>query len=160
MRKHRTFGNRVLTAWVRWMTRRGDLTDGQSGMRAFSPAAAADAEVIHDYNYAQVLTLDLLAKGYAYAEVPIDYAYREHGRSFVRLGRYLRRVVPAVHRELNGTVDVGVTDLVAVADEVAVTDHRATRAGVSTCGVSPRRRAPGTTPASAARPARPSRLPG
>ncbi|WP_283138402.1 lysylphosphatidylglycerol synthase domain-containing protein [Rhizohabitans arisaemae] len=101
MLPHRRFGNRVLTRWVRWLTRRRDLTDGQSGYRAFSPAAARDAEVIHDYNYAQVLTLDLLAKGYVYREVPIRYAFRESGESFVKLGRYLRKVVPAVHRELN-----------------------------------------------------------
>ena len=100
MLPHRRAGNLVLTRWVRWMTRRPDLSDGQSGFRAFSPAAAADGEVAHDYNYAQVLTLDLLGKGYAYAEVPIRYAFRESGTSFVRLGRYLRRVLPAVHREL------------------------------------------------------------
>ena len=63
--------------------------------------AAADAEIIHDYNYAQVLTLDLLAKGYRYAEVPISYRFRTTGRSFIRLPRYLREVVPAVHRQLN-----------------------------------------------------------
>ena len=101
MLAHRRAGNRVLTWWVRWLSRRPDLTDGQSGFRAFSAAAAADGEVVHDYNYAQVLTLDLLAKGYRYAEVPITYAFRESGTSFVRLGRYVRRVVPAVHRELN-----------------------------------------------------------
>ncbi|HET7329053.1 MAG TPA: glycosyltransferase [Nocardioidaceae bacterium] len=101
MRPHRRFGNQVLTRWVRWMTRRRDLTDGQSGYRAFSPAAAAAAEIVHDYNYAQVLTLDLLGKGFVYAEVPITYAFRESGTSFVRLGRYLRKVVPAVYRELN-----------------------------------------------------------
>jgi uncharacterized membrane protein YbhN (UPF0104 family) len=103
MHPHRTVGNRVLTGWVRWTARRRDLTDGQSGYRAFSPAAAAAAEVVHDYNYAQVLTLDLLGKGYAYAEVPITYAFRTTGRSFVRLGTYLGRVLPAVHRELNAT---------------------------------------------------------
>ncbi|MGZ4748168.1 MAG: lysylphosphatidylglycerol synthase domain-containing protein [Oryzihumus sp.] len=101
MLPHRRFGNQVLTRWVRWMTRRPELTDGQSGYRAFSPRAAATAEVVHDYNYAQVLTLDLLGKGFTYAEVPIDYAFRRAGDSFVRLGRYLRRVLPAVHRELN-----------------------------------------------------------
>ena len=101
MRPHRRIGNKVLTAWVRWMTRRRDVTDGQSGYCAFSPAAAAAAEVVHDYNYAQVLTLDLLGKGYAYAEVPIRYRFRSTGRSFVRLGRYLRRVLPAVHAQLN-----------------------------------------------------------
>ena len=101
MKAHRSLGNRTLTAWVRWTTRRRDLTDGQSGYRAFSPGAAAAAEIVHDYNYAQVLTLDLLAKGYTYAEVPITYAFRTTGTSFVKLGTYLRRVVPAVHRELN-----------------------------------------------------------
>nr|MBA2532729.1 glycosyltransferase family 2 protein [Nocardioidaceae bacterium] len=112
MRPHRRAGNVALTAWVRWMTRRGDLTDGQSGYRAFSPAAAAAAEVVHDYNYAQVLTLDLLAKGFCYTEVPISYSFRTSGTSFVRLHRYLRRVLPAVHAELNDRqvsvlVDVG-----------------------------------------------------
>ncbi|MDP9399282.1 MAG: lysylphosphatidylglycerol synthase domain-containing protein [Actinomycetota bacterium] len=101
MLPHRRLGNVVLTRWMRWLTRRRDLTDGQSGYRAFSLGAAAHAEIVHDYNYAQVLTLDLLGKGYAYAEVPIRYAFREKGRSFVTLGRYLRKVVPAVHRELN-----------------------------------------------------------
>ncbi|MGH3344145.1 MAG: lysylphosphatidylglycerol synthase domain-containing protein, partial [Carbonactinosporaceae bacterium] len=101
MLPHRRLGNRVLTRWMRWLARRRDITDGQSGYRAFSPGAAAHAEVVHDYNYAQVLTLNLLAKGYAYAEVPIGYAFRESGTSFVTLGRYLRRVIPAVHRELN-----------------------------------------------------------
>lgn len=105
MRAHRRFGNRVLTLWVRWMARRSDLTDGQSGYRAFSPAAAAAAEVIHDYNYAQVLTLDLLGKGFRYCEVPISYSFRTSGQSFIRLGRYLRRVVPAVHRELNAPAE-------------------------------------------------------
>ncbi|WP_084959992.1 lysylphosphatidylglycerol synthase domain-containing protein [Thermoactinospora rubra] len=101
MLPHRRLGNRVLTAWVRWLTRRRDVTDGQSGYRAFSPAAVRAAEVIHDYNYAQVLTLDLLAKGFVYREVPIRYSFRQTGESFVKLGRYLRKVVPAVHRELN-----------------------------------------------------------
>ncbi|MGH3367456.1 MAG: lysylphosphatidylglycerol synthase domain-containing protein [Nocardioidaceae bacterium] len=101
MLPHRRLGNQVLTQWMRWMTRRADLTDGQSGYRAFSARAAAEAEVVHDYNYAQVLTLDLLAKGFAYTEVPVSYAFRETGTSFVRLGSYLRKVVPAVYRQLN-----------------------------------------------------------
>jgi hypothetical protein len=103
MRPHRRLGNLVLTRLLR-IVARTPLTDGQSGYRALSHEAARDAEIVHDYNYAQVLTLDLLGKGYRYAEVPIGYAFREHGRSFVRLGGYLRRVVPAVHRELNGAV--------------------------------------------------------
>jgi glycosyltransferase involved in cell wall biosynthesis len=99
MLPHRRLGNRTLTAILRRLART-PITDGQSGYRAFSPAAAADAEVIHDFNYAQVLTLDLLAKGYRYREVPITYRFRSEGDSFVRLVPYLRHVVPAVWREL------------------------------------------------------------
>jgi glycosyltransferase involved in cell wall biosynthesis len=99
MLPHRRFGNRVLTAALAIVARRR-ITDGQSGYRALSPAAASSARIAHDYNYAQVLTLDLLRRGYRYAEVPISYSFREHGRSFVRLDRYLRRVVPAMVKEL------------------------------------------------------------
>ncbi|MBV6508557.1 MAG: hypothetical protein JJLCMIEE_01621 [Acidimicrobiales bacterium] len=101
MRLHRRIGNRLLTKLLAFWSRH-PLTDGQSGYRALSLAAAADAEIIHDYNYAQVLTLDLLAKGFVYEEVPISYHFRRQGHSFIRLGRYLRAVLPAVHREING----------------------------------------------------------
>lgn len=100
MRPHRRAGNLALTRLLSLAARRR-VTDGQSGYRALSPAAAAAAEIVHDFNYAQVLTLDLLGKGFAYEEVPITYRFRRHGRSFVRPGGYLRRVVPAVYRELN-----------------------------------------------------------
>lgn len=102
MLPHRSLGNRVLTVAVSVICRRR-ITDGQSGYRALSADATAAAEIIHDFNYAQVLTLDLLAKGYRYHEVPITYAFRTHGRSFIRLGRYLRNVVPAVYAEINTT---------------------------------------------------------
>jgi glycosyltransferase involved in cell wall biosynthesis len=97
MRPHRRLGNRVLTIALRVIARE-PITDGQSGYRALSARAAAEARIAHDYNYAQVLTLDLLGRGYRYAEVPITYSFREGGRSFVRLGRYLRAVAPAVWR--------------------------------------------------------------
>ena len=100
MLPHRRVGNLVLTWLLSWVARRR-ISDGQSGYRAFSPRAAASAEVIHDFNYAQILTLDLLAKGMRYVEVPITYSFRTTGQSFVRLGRYLRAVVPAVYREVN-----------------------------------------------------------
>jgi glycosyltransferase involved in cell wall biosynthesis len=99
MRPERWLGNRVLTVLLAAVARRR-ISDGQSGYRALSPAAAVAAEIIHDYNYAQVLTLDLLAKGFRYAEVAISYRFRTEGRSFVRLAPYLRRVVPAVWREV------------------------------------------------------------
>lgn len=99
MAPHRRFGNRVLTTALARLARR-PVTDGQSGYRALSGRAAAAAEVIHDYNYAQVLTLDLVRKGFRYAEVPITYSFRTQGDSFIRLGPYLRAVVPAVYQEL------------------------------------------------------------
>jgi hypothetical protein len=99
MRPHRRVGNVVLTRWVRWMVRR-DVTDGQSGYRALSLAAASSAEIAHDYNYAQVLTVELVAMGFGYREVPITYAFRDSGRSFVRLLPYLRAVVPTTIRLL------------------------------------------------------------
>lgn len=102
MRPHRRVGNIVLTRALAYIART-DITDGQSGYRAFSPAAARSAEVVHDYNYAQVITLDLLPKGFRYVEVPITYHFRTTGRSFIRLGRYLRKVGPAVYREVNGS---------------------------------------------------------
>jgi hypothetical protein len=100
MRPDRRAGNVVLTRVLSFIART-PITDGQSGYRALSAAAARDAEIVHDFNYAQVLTLDLLAKGYRYAEVPISYRRRATGRSFVRLAAYLRAVAPAVHREIN-----------------------------------------------------------
>ncbi|MGI9595713.1 MAG: lysylphosphatidylglycerol synthase domain-containing protein [Acidimicrobiales bacterium] len=100
MRPNRRLGNLVLSALLSIIARRR-ISDGQTGYRAFSPRAAADAEVIHDFNSAQVLTLDLLAKGHRYREVPISYHYRTEGESFIRLGRYVRNVIPAVYRELN-----------------------------------------------------------
>tara|TARA_Y100000768_G_scaffold65624_1_gene45541 strand:+ start:576 stop:2198 length:1623 start_codon:yes stop_codon:yes gene_type:complete len=100
MRPHRRFGNLVLTRILSIIARRR-ITDGQTGYRAFSPRAAKAAEVIHDFNYAQIITLDLLAKGYIYLEVPISYHFRTTGESFVKLFPYLRKVVPAVYKELN-----------------------------------------------------------
>jgi len=110
MQARRRLGNRLLTAGLAAVTR-APITDGQSGYRALAARAAAAAEIIHDFNYAQVLTLDLLAKGFRYGEVPITYRFRTTGRSFVRLRPYLRHVVPAVARQVHrsgGTVPAAV----------------------------------------------------
>ena len=75
------------------------ITDGQTGFRAFSRRALECAEIIHDYNYAQVLTLDLLKKGMRMKEVPISYRFRTRGRSFIGI-KYLWRVPVAMLREM------------------------------------------------------------
>jgi len=95
MRPHRRVGNRVLTLVTSAFAGRR-LSDAQSGFRALGSTALRSAQVAHDYNYAQVLTLDLLRQGFRYREVPITYRRRAHGRSFVRLGTYLCRVLPAM----------------------------------------------------------------
>ena len=97
MLPHRWVGNRVLTIGVRVLVRRWgvrDLTDAQSGYRALSWRAAAAAEIVHDFNYAQVLTLDLLAKGFRYAEVP-DQLRVPPARAVVRPPRSLPAPGPA-----------------------------------------------------------------
>ena len=99
MQRPRRAGNRVFTLLQRLLTGRR-LQDGQTGFRAFGPRALAAAEIIHDYNYAQVLTLDLLRKRLRLAEVPIRYRVRRTGRSFVRYHEYALRVLPAMAREL------------------------------------------------------------
>jgi glycosyltransferase involved in cell wall biosynthesis len=98
MSLHRRLGNYAFTALLVLLTRRR-VTDGQTGMRAFSHEAARRAEIIHDYNYAQVLTLDLLSKGMRMEEVPIRYRVREYGESFIRWS-YPAKVLPAIWREL------------------------------------------------------------
>ncbi len=98
MKAYRWLGNHFFTALLVLLTRR-PITDGQTGMRAFSREAAANAEIVHDYNYAQVLTLDLVQKGYRLLEVPIRYRLREHGASFISW-RYPAKVLPAIWREL------------------------------------------------------------
>ncbi|MDP9426827.1 MAG: glycosyltransferase family 2 protein [Actinomycetota bacterium] len=98
MKVYRWLGNHFFTALLVLLTRR-PITDGQTGMRAFSREAAANAEIVHDYNYAQVLTLDLVQKGYRLLEVPIRYRLREHGASFISW-RYPAKVLLAIWREL------------------------------------------------------------
>ena len=58
----RLLGNLAFTALLCLASGRV-ISDGQTGLRAFSRRALECAEIIHDYNYAQVLTLDLLRKG-------------------------------------------------------------------------------------------------
>lgn len=98
MRFHRRLGNRAFTGLLSLLAGQR-ISDGQTGMRAFSREAADIAEIVHDYNYAQVLTLDLLRKGMRMEEVKISYRVREHGESFVGWS-YPVKVLPAIWREL------------------------------------------------------------
>ena len=95
---HRLVANIVFTALLCVAAGRR-ITDGQTGFRAFSRRALECAEIIHDYNYAQVLTLDLLKKGMRLHEVPIAYRHRTKGKSFIS-PRYLWRVPLAMVRQM------------------------------------------------------------
>ena len=95
---HRRIANFVFTVLLCIAAGRR-ISDGQTGFRAFSRRALECAEIIHDYNYAQVLTLDLLKKGMRMREVPISYSYRTKGESFISM-KYLWRVPAAMVRQL------------------------------------------------------------
>ena len=97
-RTFRRIGNVAFTAALNLAAGRR-ITDGQTGFRAFSRRALECAEIIHDYNYAQVLTLDLLKKGMRMREVPVSYRRRTKGSSFIGL-KYLWRVPTGMLREM------------------------------------------------------------
>ena len=97
-RVFRRIGNMAFTAALNLAAGRR-ITDGQTGFRAFSRRALECAEIIHDYNYAQVLTLDLLKKGMRMREVPVAYQRRTKGSSFIG-PKYLWRVPTGMLREM------------------------------------------------------------
>ncbi len=98
MTTSRRFANRGFSVLLSVLCGRW-ISDGQTGFRAFSRRALDVAEIVHDYNYAQVLTLDLLHKGMRMTEVPVRYQRRRHGHSFISM-RYLWRVPAGIAREM------------------------------------------------------------
>jgi len=106
MKLHRRFGNYFFTALQILLLRRW-IYDGQSGFRVFSRPVLNDLEIIHDYNYAQVMTLNIVRKGYRMMEVPISYQVRTTGRSFIKFGAYLKHVIPAIYKEMSRPVATG-----------------------------------------------------
>jgi glycosyltransferase involved in cell wall biosynthesis len=103
MKLHRRLGNYVFTM-IQAILLRKWLYDGQSGMRAFSRQAMEHAEIIHDYNYAQVVTLNLVRKGFRVKEIPITYQVRTKGESFIKFRAYMSSVIPAVIKEMRRPV--------------------------------------------------------
>ncbi|WP_394137565.1 glycosyltransferase family 2 protein [Cytobacillus oceanisediminis] len=103
MKLHRRLGNYCFTL-VQSILLRKWIVDGQSGMRAFSRQALQHAEIIHDYNYAQVLSLNLIRKGFRVKEVPIQYRVRSTGESFITFKGYLSSVIPAIWKEIRRPV--------------------------------------------------------
>ncbi|MEW9672375.1 glycosyltransferase family 2 protein [Ammoniphilus sp. 3BR4] len=103
MKLHRRLGNYFFT-FLQSILLRKWIYDGQSGMRAFSRQAMEHAEIVHDYNYAQVLTLNLIRKGFRVKEIPIRYQVRTKGESFIKFRAYLTSVLPAIYKEIRRPV--------------------------------------------------------
>jgi glycosyltransferase involved in cell wall biosynthesis len=103
MKLHRRLGNYLFTL-IQSILLRKWIYDGQSGMRAFSRQAMEHAEIIHDYNYSQVLTLNLVRKGFRVKEVPIHYKVRTTGKSFIKFKAYMTSVLPAIWKEMKRPV--------------------------------------------------------
>ncbi|MFK7694613.1 glycosyltransferase family 2 protein [Paenibacillus sp. HJGM_3] len=103
MKLHRRLGNYVFTLLQMLLLRRW-IYDGQSGMRGFSREAMEHARIIHDYNYAQVLTLNLIRQGFRLEEIPISYQVRTRGQSFIKFKQYVTSVLPAMYREMRSPV--------------------------------------------------------
>ena len=103
MKLHRRIGNYCFT-FLQSILLKKWIYDGQSGMRAFSREVMEHAEIIHDYNYAQVLTLNIVRKGFRIKEVPIHYQVRTKGESFIKFKAYVTSVLPAIVREMSRPV--------------------------------------------------------
>ncbi|WP_270179509.1 glycosyltransferase family 2 protein [Alkalihalobacillus sp. CinArs1] len=103
MQLHRRLGNYFFT-FLQSILLRKWIYDGQSGMRAFSRQAMEEAEIIHDYNYAQVLTLNLVRKGFRVTEIPITYQVRSTGQSYIKFKAYMTSVLPAIVKEMSRPV--------------------------------------------------------
>lgn len=104
MKIHRRVGNYCFTLLQSLLLKKW-IHDGQSGMRAFTRQALKHAEIIHNYNYAQVLTLNLVRKGFRVQEVPIWYQVRSTGESFITFRGYLTNVLPAILKEMARPVE-------------------------------------------------------
>ena len=103
MKVHRRLGNYFFTC-IQMILLRHRIYDGQSGFRVFSRPVLRDLEIIHDYNYAQVMTLNIMRKGYRMMEVPIEYQVRTTGKSFIKFWAYMTKVFPAIYKEMSRPV--------------------------------------------------------
>ena len=94
----RLIGNLVFTG-LSCLASGRRISDGQTAFLAISRRALECAEITHDYNYAQVLTLDRLKKRMRKREVLGSYRIRTKGKPFISV-RYLWRMPVGILREM------------------------------------------------------------
>ena len=94
----RRTGNAFFTFLVRKLTGL-HITDGQTGLMAFSSRYLRSFNLISDYNETQQLILDSWSKHMRIMEVPVVFHQRTAGRSFISL-RYPFKVLPTILRLL------------------------------------------------------------
>jgi glycosyltransferase involved in cell wall biosynthesis len=75
------------------------VTDGQTGLMAFSKRYLSDFEIISDYNETQQLIIDSWSRHMRIVEVPVVFHERKTGRSFISL-KYPLKVLPTLLRLL------------------------------------------------------------
>lgn len=94
----RRIGNAFFTFLVSKLTGL-HITDGQTGLMAFSSRYLRSFNLISDYNETQQLILDSWSKHMRIMEVPVVFHQRTAGRSFISL-RYPFKVLPTILRLL------------------------------------------------------------
>lgn len=76
------FGNQIFIKVVNWLTHH-KFTDTQCGLRAYSREAALKLNLFGSFTYTQEVLLDLLSKGLAIKEIPVEVRYYSDRRSRV-----------------------------------------------------------------------------
>jgi glycosyltransferase involved in cell wall biosynthesis len=96
MPTHRAFGNRFFS-WLTSKLTGLKITDGQTGLMAFSKRYISNFEMIADYNETQQLIIDSWARHMRVIEVSVLFHKRKTGKSFISW-RYPLKVLPTIIR--------------------------------------------------------------
>lgn len=93
---HRKLGNPFFSFLVSKLTGM-KITDGQTGLMAFSWRYLKNFDIISDYNETQQLIIDAWSKHMRVIEVPVVFHPRKTGKSFISF-RYPFKVLPTLLR--------------------------------------------------------------
>lgn len=80
MPKIKKFGNIMYTKLLRYLTKVG-ITDGQTGLRAFTAEFANSIKIRGDFTYTQEMILEAAVRRAKMGEIPIHFAPRKVGES-------------------------------------------------------------------------------